>query len=141
MPRVALQDPEKQRLYQEIADRKHISAFNAATQDYLQPPIIERIDAASYDGLKGGEIRVEVEDTAVASVRVIFRDTDGKVFERGEASREGLWRYCARKNIPGPQTVQIQVTVTDHAGNRTTASMYSPVTGCLDEWRAWFPII
>jgi hypothetical protein len=131
--RKILTKPEMRVLYEEAAQRNHISAHNAAMQDYLQPPVIDWVHTCGYSGNRREIIPLTVIDTIqVARVRIVIRDATGNVLEKGKPKpQKGLhhWHYVARNNLESAQTVQIEVTATDYAGNtatRTVAHHVSP---------------
>ncbi len=74
-------------IYAELAKGTWKSPYNFALSDWWHAPVIHRIER------RKGQIRVEATDNIkVARVRVTVRDEQGKVLERGEATRgRGNW--------------------------------------------------
>ncbi|MBL8102324.1 MAG: hypothetical protein JNM02_07330 [Anaerolineales bacterium] len=79
-----------QPIYAELAKGTVKSAYNFALSDWFEAPVIHRIER------KDGQIRVEASDNVlVAKVVVMILDDEGKVLEKGNASKvdERLWQY------------------------------------------------
>jgi hypothetical protein len=86
----------KNPIYAELAAADPMrNAYNFAISDWFHPPEIHRVER------RGKHIRIEATDNIlVARVQVTILDEDGKVLEKGEATRTrgNWWRFT-------PQTV------------------------------------
>jgi hypothetical protein len=102
-------------------------------QDYFHPPVIDFVTMVSYAGRRGETIGIRVTDSvAVARVRVVIRDSRGRILERGWVRDPECGKrifYIARKNLRSGRVVQIEVTATDHAGNTAALTVAHELAG------------
>lgn len=98
-----------------------MSAFNAAVADWFNKPQVLEINTANWTGTAGQTIRVKAQDdTQVAKVHVQIVDTDGSIYEEGEAVQaDGLWwEYTTTTNVEGnPSAATVKATAHDLPGN------------------------
>lgn len=117
----AIAKPATKALYAAAA-KPGQTAFNAAFQDAVKPPVISEIDTRAYKGLVGDEISFRVKDVIrPESVRVSILSAAGAELERGEAVLDigKYWKYVAtavNATVPG---TRILITATDLPGNVT----------------------
>ena len=98
-----------------------MSAFNVAIADYLNPPVVRRIDISNYRGKIGDKIYfIILDDISVQSVKVALHQSGGTLIEQGEAVKEGmLYVYTATTNQSSFTDSVLTVTVTDLPKNVT----------------------
>lgn len=91
--------------------------------DFLNAPDIEQLDISEYDGKKGSQLRMAVnDDTQVTSVHVAIYDQRVGLVEEGEAQRayNNLdWVYTAQKAQANVSGSKVAVKASDLPGNRT----------------------
>ena len=118
-----LANPTQKALYQadHKVKRKLMSAFNVAIADYLNPPVVRRIDVSNYRGKIGDKIYFIILDAiSVQSVKVALHQSGGTLIEQGEAVKEGmLYVYTATANQSSFTGSILTVTVTDLPKNVT----------------------
>src|SRR5581483_8258437 len=87
--------------------------------DFLNPPVVEEIDASEYEGQPGGLIRViATDDVEVVSVGVAIRTASGVLVEDGSATKlHGVWRYVATGAAPAGAPLVITATAKDRPGH------------------------
>ena len=117
--RGALADPVTQALYQAAAKSRGVSTFAFVMGDFLNAPEVRSIDTSGYRGQVGDQIVVSaVDDFEVVSVNVVLRDAADAVIEEGPAALVvGRWTYTATQTVAGGNSVTIEATAKDHAGN------------------------
>jgi hypothetical protein len=112
-----LADPLQRLVYQKLgADRKRPP--NALlVSNFLTPPVIEKIEASTYEGRAGGIIKIVAFDPIeVTAVTVAIRGSDGAQIESGDAEHEhGVWSYRTTANALAATTLQIEVTARNRA--------------------------
>jgi hypothetical protein len=95
--------------------------YVVAMTDYLKPPRISEISAATYKGHAGDVIRVAAfDDFMVAEVKVQIRDAGGNLLEEGACqpdSRRMYWLYVATTEVPSLPGVEITAIATDNPGH------------------------
>ena len=98
-----------------------MSAFNVAIADYLNPPVVRRIDVSNYRGKIGDKIYFIILDAiSVQSVKVALHQSVGTLIEQGDAVKEGmLYVYTATANQSSFTGSILTVTVTDLPKNVT----------------------
>jgi len=104
-------------IYAELAEGTVKNAYNVAVGDWLNPPVIRRIE---WDN---GNIRVfAYDDVKVTKVTVSILDEAGQSLEQGEAALKlrVWWVYDAVNRG------EIQVDAWDLAGNRTSQTFCPP---------------
>lgn len=120
----ALQDPTLKAFYEQQAKSKgNISARNAAMSDFLNPPIIEKINTSAYIGESSDEkIIIEVNDNSrVVSLKVKITRSDKSLVEEGNAIlSEGKWVYTTTLANGSPTGCKITVTATNRPGNNVS---------------------
>jgi len=118
-----LANPTQKALYQadHKVKRNLMSAFNVAIADYLNPPVVCRIDVSNYRGKIGDKIYFIILDAiSVQSVKVALHQSGGTLIEQGEAVKEGmLYVYTATANQSSFTGSILTVTVTDLPKNVT----------------------
>jgi len=115
-----LQVPEYRDIYQSYATKGR-SAHQAAMQNFLNPPVIECIDAEGYCGMPEGMIRIKVRDKyPVSRVVVKLQTSTGFLLEEGPCKMNyepNAWTYTTRVTKPGNETLDLFVTACDLPGN------------------------
>jgi len=77
---------EKYRLAAKV--KGTLTAHNLAIQDYLKPPVIEKLDVKGYHGEMGYEIIIEAfDDLEVEKVAIEIYHDDGSLVEKGLACK------------------------------------------------------
>ena len=118
-----LANPTQKALYQadHKVKRKLMTAFNVAIADYLNPPVVRRIDVSNYRGKIGDKIYFIILDAiSIQSVKVALHQSGGTLIEQGEAIKEGmLYVYTATANQSSFTGSILTVTVTDLPKNVT----------------------
>ncbi|WP_315051757.1 hypothetical protein [Capnocytophaga leadbetteri] len=118
-----LANPTQKALYQadHKVKRKLMSAFNVAIADYLNPPVVRRIDVSNYRGKIGDKIYfIILDDISVQSVKVALHQSGDTLIEQGDAVKEGmLYVYTATTNQSSFTGSILTVTVTDLPKNVT----------------------
>ena len=109
---------KKEPLYAELAAGTAKNAYNVALGDWLNPPVIQRVDIA------GDVIRILAhDDVRVVGVRVTIFDGEGKVLEQGEAVLlDGdQWEYRVSSSTyqVSDSTYRVVVEARDMPGNVT----------------------
>jgi hypothetical protein len=92
-----------------------------AYDDLLPPPRIEIMDLVTYKGQAQDPILLAMsEDFGLHRVRLIIRDGEGNLLERGEMSlclgHAGIWLYFAKTSVPPGTTVAVHVIAIDRLG-------------------------
>ncbi|MFA0749684.1 MAG: hypothetical protein SLRJCFUN_000087 [Candidatus Fervidibacter sp.] len=129
-------DPERKALYEALAKGQPTTWRALATQDYLTPPLIVRVDVDEYTGQAGQRIDIFVHDVTCQRVKVHLLDPSqgvgannlGALVEEGEAKRavEGQdfhWVYRTQVNFPEAQSgkpFRLLLEAEDLAGNKVT---------------------
>jgi hypothetical protein len=127
-------DPERRDAYNTAAQISHRRAVNIAQQDCLRPPRVEKIDASEYQGRIGDAIRIKAKDDfEVLRVTVVIQDIAGASLESGVATKESetsaWWLYKTTVAVAVGQTLVIQATAEDRAGNATVEKIHHALTG------------
>ena len=120
--------PERYAAYKRAAKAKQKRACNLAMADYLRPPAIQEIDPSAYAGFAGQAIRVQAtDDFEVSHVEVLIKSESGVVLEQGVAALDdanaGQWLYRTMADVSPGQTVTIEATALDRAGNRAAKTL------------------
>lgn len=117
--RTALADPVRQPLYQAAAEAKGMLLFAFVMGDFLNPPVVESIDASGYRGHIGDPIKVTAtDDFEVVSVDIAIRDAADAILEQGPAALiAGQWTYATTVAVAAGDTVKIEATAKGHPGN------------------------
>ncbi|MHC1769245.1 MAG: hypothetical protein AB9869_34015 [Verrucomicrobiia bacterium] len=129
-------DPERRAVYGIAARLAHRRAVNIAQSDCLQPPQIEKIDASEYQGRIGDLIRIKAtDDFEVLRIGILIQDMAGTSIESGLATKESdtsaWWHYRATVGASVGQTLVIQATAEDRAGNATVDKIHHALTPSL----------
>ena len=119
--RFTMANDDTRELYDEASNRKGIPAFALTVADFLNPPSINEVDLAAYNGQVGGMIKIiTTDDFGVVNVQVQIMDQQGDIIESGSAfetqANTGRWEYTATAAVPAGTAVSIQVTATDRPG-------------------------
>src|SRR5450432_2246246 len=97
------------------------SAFNVATADAYNPPVVNSIAADKYHGAVGDHITVDAtDDFKVNSVSVAIHDAAGNLIEQGVAvlqTETADWLYTATVVNAAPAGCKVSATATDLPGN------------------------
>lgn len=125
----ALTDEATYRAYNEKAQNSGyaLCARNVAIGDYLNAPVIKRVNLEKYDGQAGEIIVVSaIDDFEVKEVMVEIRQRDGTLVEKGEALAVGNgldWIYTTQSvNVMLSGSV-IRACAVDRPGNVTKEEM------------------
>jgi hypothetical protein len=117
-------DPDTKQIYDDAAARKGIAVFALTVADFLNPPVIDEVDLASYTGKIGDKIQIRAtDDVEVKGVAVAIRDQGGTVLEQGAATwtaATATWSYTATTNLTQGQSVSIEVSATDMPGHKAS---------------------
>jgi hypothetical protein len=120
--KAAIADVEMKAEYQQKA-KPGRSAFNVAVADFLNAPVIDRVDLSNYAGRAGDTIQVRVyDDFAVREVRVRITNADGSTVEEGAAQTDAIgyeWTYVATQLNESLEGDRIEIFVSDTPGNVT----------------------
>jgi hypothetical protein len=122
----AIKDPATKALYQAMAkDGK--SAFNVATADAFNPPVVESINSSNYHGIIGDTLIVRAEDDfKVTGVKVSIGNAAGILLEQGDAVMEENtidWLYKTTQANPALSGSKITAVASDLPGNNTSFSV------------------
>jgi hypothetical protein len=120
--RSVLADSLQRLLYQRLATERGQTINSILVGDFMNPPVVERIDPSNYSGIAGGAIKVvATDDLEVVSVVVAIRRADESVIEEGPAQKiHGIWVYLATKSLGPGESASIDATACDRPGNRAT---------------------
>lgn len=115
-------DPQQLAPYKTAARIRRKRACDLALADFLKGPGIFDIDASQYTGHAAERIVIGADDDfEVTAVEVRIRRLDGALVEEGRAVRdpenERRWIYTAQAEADPGQTVALEVTASDRAGN------------------------
>ncbi|MDR2919835.1 MAG: hypothetical protein LBV72_10785 [Tannerella sp.] len=100
--KAALADEATRKAYSEKARNSAyaLSAHNVAVGDYLNAPIINKVNLERYSGLAGEEIVISaIDDFEVKEVAVEIRQSDNTLVEKGKALANGNgldWIYTTQ---------------------------------------------
>jgi hypothetical protein len=103
--------------------RPDMDPFHAAISDYMSRPVIERVDAAGYQGLPGNVVTVSVWDKwGIEGVDMVIFNSLGEVIECGAAvprqfSGNTEWDYTAMVENVDYKGGRIEVAAKDKPGN------------------------
>ena len=122
--KAVLKDPCQREAYDHLAKALNRRADKIIAGDFLNPPVVHRIDLTQYRGRPGDSIAViATDDVEVVSVEVVLTTAAGTVLERGPAAKtHGVWRYTASIAIPPGEHVTITAVARDrpaHEGRAT----------------------
>jgi hypothetical protein len=121
--KTAIANPTQKAIYQahHKVKRKLMTAFNVAIADYLNPPVVHRIDTSNYHGNIGDKIYFIILDNfSVQAVKVALHQSGGTLIEQGEAVKEGmLYIYTATAAQSSITGSTLTVIVTDLPKNVT----------------------
>ena len=121
--KTAIANPTQKAIYQahHKVKRKLMTAFNVAIADYLNPPVVHRIDTSNYHGNIGDKIYFIILDNfSVQAVKVALHQSGGTLIEQGEAVKEGmLYVYTATAAQSSITGSTLTITVTDLPKNVT----------------------
>lgn len=119
-------DEDTRKGYAEKAQNSEnaLSAYNVAVADFLNVPVIRKINLEEYSGGQvGEEITVSaMDDFMVKEVTVEIRQADDSLVEKGTALVEpnGLdWKYKTESVNASPAGSRVIVRVSDLPGNVT----------------------
>jgi len=97
------------------------SAYNIATADAFNPPVVNSINKDSYHGAIGDAITIDAtDDFKVESVSVSIHDAAGNLVEQGKAFLQvdrPDWLYTTTAANPALAGSKITATATDLPGN------------------------
>ena len=97
------------------------SAFNVATADAFNAPVVKTINPENYHGAVGDIIAVDaVDDFKVVKVLVSVHNAAGTLIEEGNASLDPVqleWFYTSTVANPALAGSKITATATDLPGN------------------------
>lgn len=119
--RQVMADPALRALYQAAATACKQPLFSLIVGDYLNAPVVQRVDLEAFQGASGDRIVVDAQDDfSVTRVRVEVRSNGGAVLESGEAletpAGSGQWRYTVQTNLASGTTVQVEAQAYDRPG-------------------------
>ncbi len=124
--KTAIKNPVFKAAYQ-AAVKDGQTAFNVATSDALNPPILTNINTVGYHGIPGDDINVgATDDFKVTAVTVSIHLATGELLEQGNASLQPDtidWFYKTTKKNPILTGSRITVTAMDLPGNSTSLSI------------------
>lgn len=114
---------EHEDVYIRLAQETGSTAYALAVADWYAAPRVLEIDVDRWTGYAGETIRVKARDNVmVASVRLILRDTEGKMLEMGDAvpSQAGSpwWNYTTQSTVALTPFPSVQAIALDLPGNR-----------------------
>ena len=128
-----LADPDAKSAYAGEAQKRKMRTCDLVMSDFLTDPVIVSVDAAKYNGRAGGWLLIMTgDDFKVIRVKVTFRNAASQWVEEGfavraQGSTAKVWMYTARQDLPGGQTLTIEVTAADRAGHSTMSTTAHPV--------------
>ncbi len=109
-------------MYEAAVPEKGRTARMVAMTDYLSVPKVRDLNTSEYLGGIGDLIVVRAtDDFMVTGVKIVIKDSDGNVLEKGEAEPTGkinYWQYAATVSNPSLKGTKIQVTAFDRPGNK-----------------------
>jgi hypothetical protein len=123
--KAALTDEDTRKAYSERAQNSEdaLSAYNVAVADYLNSPVIRKVNLEGYSGQSGEGIVVSAtDDFQVKEVSVEIRQSDDTLVEKGTALAEsnGLdWKYTTQSVNASLAGSMVIVRVSDIPGNVT----------------------
>ena len=123
-----LSDPCQREAYDHLAKALNRRADKIIAGDFLNRPVVHRIDVTQYRGRAGDSVAViATDDVEVVSVEVLLTTPAGTVLERGPATKtHGVWRYAATINIPPGERITITATARDRPGHDGRATLDYP---------------
>lgn len=118
-------DPVRRPPYEAAAKVKGTSLFAFVMGDFLNPPEVAAIDAASYHGHIGDLVKVTaLDDFEVVGVDIVIRNAASVVLEQGAAALiGGQWTYAATVAVPAGDTVTIEAVAKDRPGHPGTKTV------------------
>lgn len=123
--KAALTDEDTRKGYAEKAQNSGngLSAYNVAVADFLNAPVIRKINLDVYSGQSGEEIVISaIDDFRVKDVTVEIRQSDSTLVEKGTAiaGANGLdWTYTTQSANASLTGSKVTVRVSDLPGNVT----------------------
>lgn len=126
-----LADPARRALYEPAATKSGRPLRITVMGEFLNSPEVTAITVAGYHGRVGDPVDIQaVADVAVTGVAVAIRDASGAVLEEGAASLvDGVWRYLATVAVPAGESVTVEATATNLAGQTGTLSVPVVIAG------------
>lgn len=126
--RTVMADPDDRAFYEAIATQRKQPVFSVIVGDFLNPPVVDAIDADAYTGTPGDPVVVRAhDDVEVTGVTVMLADDTGTVLESGPATLdEWRWRYEAQTEVTAGTVVTITAVATDRPAN--TGALSEEVT-------------
>lgn len=122
--KAVLADPLRRERYRRLGAERKQPVNSLLIANYLNPPIIDRVDLSGYKGRVGSVVRVLATDPiAVACVTVTARDVAGKVLETGPAeSDHDVWVYTCTTTLNGVAT-KFEITAANRAGAKVATTV------------------
>lgn len=119
-----LQDPQKKAYYQQKAKKlKLYSAYVAAITDYMRKGEIKEITTHSSKDKPGQGIRIRVNknDFAINTVRVVVYDAQGKVVSSGLAVKKDNKEFIYyRPDVVLLASMKVEAVIADHNWDKAT---------------------
>ncbi len=121
--------PELLQAYEKRKTTRMFSAYLVAVSDSMNPPTVHYIKAEQYRGAIGDTITIKAtDDLKVTRVLVMINDANGKVIERGDATRmyhnkPQIFKYIATVTNETLKGTVITVSAFDLPGNKGTGEV------------------
>lgn len=123
--KAALMNEATRKAYTEKAQNStdRLSAYNVAMADYLNAPVIRKVNLEKYSGQAGEEIVVSAfDDFEMKEVTVEIRQSDNTLVEKGNALADGNgldWIYKTQSVNAMPTGSMVTACAVDRPGNVT----------------------
>lgn len=124
-----IRDPDAKALYATGIDARRTSAYTVAVADYLNAPVIGRVELGSYHGRPGNVLRIwATDDFAVTSVQARILTADGTELEAGPTilQPDASWHYLLQLPHPANTPLTLHLEAYDRPGNVTQLAQPLP---------------
>lgn len=117
----ALKDEAMRPIYDLVSKQTGIPAFAVAVADFFNPPSIEFLDLANYNGKVGGIIQITtLDDVGVKNVEIVIKDEQMNPIESGNATESpkgsGNWSYETIIPVASGKHITVHAKAIDYPG-------------------------
>jgi hypothetical protein len=122
--KAVLADPVRRDLYRQLGRERHCPPNALLVSNFLNPPAIDRVELAEFQGRAGDRIRILATDPIeVVGVTVVAHGADGLALETGPAIKaHGIWDYRCTTAL-AHTAVSLEVTAENRAGAKITQTI------------------
>jgi len=114
-------DPFLKNIYEKKTS-KSLTVYKLALSDFLNPPVVHKIDSSGYKGKIGDKIMVDaVGRFSLRQIKITITGPNGKFIEEGNCILDTfhiLWEYTATAEQSPLSSTTITATAYDYPGHK-----------------------